>query len=253
MSLIEWQLGPNDVHCWFLTLDRFPASELAAVLCPDERQRAARFVFERDRAEYTVCRGVLRRLLARYGAGPASGLRFEYSAAGKPRLPVEHNAARLEFNVAHSHGAAVIGVTRGRPLGVDVECVRPLTDLADLVRMYFAAEEQAEFWSLPEAVRTRAFFAGWTRKEAFLKATGEGLGRPLGSFALTLAPDRAARLLRVDADPTGGSGWTVVDLTRDGTTAAAVAVPVADALVHARDLVPQLLGLSDRLEGLPGG
>src|SRR5262249_12725601 len=162
--------------------------------------------------------GVLRHLLARYGAGPASELRFEYSARGKPRLPVEHNPALLEFNVAHSRGAAVIGVTRGRPIGVDVERVRPLADFPDLVQTLFAVGARSEFWSLPEPIRARAFFTGWTRKEAFIKATGEGLSRPLSSFALTLTPDTPARLLRVDGDPTGGLGWTVVDLSRDATT-----------------------------------
>jgi 4'-phosphopantetheinyl transferase len=234
----------GQVDCWFLDPQRFAAvaDELAAVLGPDERARADRFAFDRDRTEYVVCRGVLRCLLARYGDDSPSRLRFRYSPRGKPELDGPANPAGLRFNLAHSHGAAVVAVTQGRPVGVDVERVRPEADLGGLVRTCFAPEEQDEFWSLPESVRPRAFFAGWTRKEAFLKATGEGLGRPLDSFAVSLAPDAPARLLRVDGDE-AAAGWTLLDLTRDGAFAAAVAVPMPTAFVRVHDLFLGLLGL----------
>jgi 4'-phosphopantetheinyl transferase len=237
-----WELGANEVHCWFFTHDRFRATELATVLCPDERDRVAQFPFHRERIEYVVCRGVLRQLLARYGAGSASDLQFEYTARGKPELPADRNAESLHFSVAHSGGAAVIGVTRRRPVGVDVECVRPVANLAALVRTCFAAEEQSEFWRLPEWIRSRALYTGWTRKEAFVKARGEGLSRPLGSFAMTIAPDVAPRLLRVDDDWGVGKKWKVVDLTSNPMIAAAVAIPEAGAHILTRELYPQMLG-----------
>jgi 4'-phosphopantetheinyl transferase len=206
--------------------------ELAAGLCPEERTRAARFKFDRDRIEYTVCRAVLRSLLVRYLGGSARGWNFAYSTKGKPSLPGERNGTGLEFSVAHSHGTAVIAVTRGHPVGVDVERVRPLADLQQMVRACFAEEEQQEFWCLPKSVQLRAFFAGWTRKEAILKATGEGLSRPLGSFAVTIAPDKSPRLLRLDGDTDVGREWTMTDLPGNGETLAAVAVPCPESQVR---------------------
>jgi 4'-phosphopantetheinyl transferase len=242
-----WEFAGEQVHCWFLALDRFAAalSALSADLGPEERQRAARFLFEPDRVRYTICRALLRRLLAGYGAGPAPQLPFVYSPRGKPELPVNRNPADLQFNLAHSGEAAVIGVARRYRLGVDVEQIRPLSDPDSLVRVCFAPEEQAEFRSLPGSARLRAFFAGWARKEAFVKATGEGFGRPLDSFAVAIAPDRVPRVLRVDGDCNAGAGWTLLDLPVDERYAAAVAVDRPGVRVLARDLSPSLLGLPE--------
>jgi 4'-phosphopantetheinyl transferase len=125
---------------------------------------------------------------------------------------------------------------------VDIERIRAVADLAALVRTSFAAEEQIEFWRLPESMRVRALFVAWTRKEAFVKATGEGLSRSLSSFALSVAPYASPRLLRVDEDCNIGDAWKVVDLTSDPKIAAAVAVPEAGVHVLTHELHPQMLG-----------
>jgi 4'-phosphopantetheinyl transferase len=239
-----WELAEDEVHCWFFTPGQWAAAEeLVADLSPQERERAARFLFDRGRVEYTVCRGVLRRLLARYGGGSAAQLQFVYSPRGKPALRPDQNPLRLQFNLAHSSGAAVIAVTRNHPVGVDVERVRPVADLEGLLRLCFTLEEQSELRSLPEPEQLRAFFAGWVRKEAFLKATGEGLSQPLTSFAVSLAPGGPPRVLRVGDDRTAGDHWTLRDLTRDNAHAAAVAVCRPDVVVLVRDLSGALLGL----------
>jgi 4'-phosphopantetheinyl transferase len=243
----EWELPANEVHCWTFIPGRFPVEEMTALLCPEERTRAARFKFDGDRIEYVVCRGVLRSLLARYLDGEARGLRFAYSAKGKPRLAVERNRTGLEFSVTHSHGAAVIAVTWGHPVGVDVERVRPLADLPAMVQTCFAVEEQEEFWSLPKSVQLRAFLTGWTRKEAVLKATGEGLRRPLSSFAVTITPDKPPRLLRLDSDTNVGREWTTADLAGNGETVAAIAVPCPDSQVRVRELWPESTSSNDHL------
>jgi 4'-phosphopantetheinyl transferase len=221
--------------------------ELTAVLCPEERTRADRFRFAGGRIEYTVCRGVLRSLLARYLGGMARGLRFAYSAEGKPGLAAECNQSGVEFSVTHSCRAAVIAVTRGHPVGVDVERVHPLADLRAMVQTCFAVEEQEEFWRLPQPVQPRAFFTGWTRKEAIHKATGEGLSRPLRSVAVTIAPDNPPRLLRLDSDTDVGRGWTMTDLMGIGEAVAAVAVPCTDFRVRVRELWPELIRSNDYL------
>jgi 4'-phosphopantetheinyl transferase len=237
-----FEIGPGEVQCWIFQPARFVVDELAAVLSADERGRAKRFVFDRDRMEFVVCRGVLRHLLSQYGGGSASGLQFEYSARGKPALAAQ-SGVRIQFNVAHSRGAGLIGVTCGSAVGVDIERMDRFERVAALVPTCFAAEEQAEFASIPERMQPRAFYAGWTRKEAFVKATGEGLSRPLHSFAVTVAPDACPRLLRCNSDPASTAAWTIADLAGGDGFAAAVAVPAREAAITARNLFPQFLGL----------
>jgi 4'-phosphopantetheinyl transferase len=158
---------------------------------------------------------------------------------------VDRNPINLQFNLSHSAEAAVIVVARGCQVGVDIERIRRLSDLEDLVRSCFAPEEQAEFWSLPACARLPAFFAGWARKEAFLKATGEGISRALASFAVSIAPDALPRVLRVDADCAAGAGWTLLDLGARERYVAAVAAPRPGILVLTRDLSPSLLRLPE--------
>ena len=232
----------REVHCWNFRPAEFVIDELAAVLSVGERARASRFVFQRDRTEYIACRGVLRHLLSLYGGIAASDIGFAYSARGKPMLAPRFNS-RIQFNVAHSRGAALIGVTCVAPVGVDIERIGPLARVSALVPSCFAPEEQAEFTLLPERIQPRAFYAGWTRKEAFIKATGEGLSRPLHSFAVTIAPDASPKLLRCHRDPASAAAWTIVDLAVDDGFAAAVALPASDICVVSRGLAPQMLGL----------
>jgi 4'-phosphopantetheinyl transferase len=242
MTGLLCKLGPKEVHCWTFQPAQFVVEELAAILSLDERERAGRFVFDRDRMEYVVCRGVLRHLLALYGGAVASELRFEYTPRGKPALTLNLHAP-IQFNVAHSQGAGLIGVTRGAPIGVDIERMCSFASVAALVPACFALEEQAEFESLPRWVQPRAFYAGWTRKEAFIKATGEGLNRPLHSFAVTIAPDCCPKLLRYNDGPASAATWKIADLPSDPGFAAAVAVPDSEATIQARNLSPKFLGL----------
>jgi 4'-phosphopantetheinyl transferase len=242
--MTAWPLAPNEAVCWTFAPPVFRNDELAQTLSHAEKAHAAEFKLDRDRERYVICRGLLKRLLARYGAGEADALVFEYTANGKPLLA--SNPAELQFNVAHSGEMAAIGVTRHRSIGVDVEHVRHIENLSELVEMNFAPEEQAAWRSIPEPIQARAFFAGWTRKEAFLKATGEGLSRPLTSFALTINPDALPQVIRVDGDRRAGAAWTVVDLRLGNAVAGAVVVAGADITVRSRELLPEMLGLSRR-------
>jgi 4'-phosphopantetheinyl transferase len=230
------ELGSNEVHCWHFNSSDFTAEELASVLSEDERDRARRFAFERDRMEYVVCRGLLRNLLAAYGLGSASSLTFSYTVRGKPMLTVDCDLP-IAFSVAHSRGAGLIGLGYGISIGVDVEIVRPVDNFCSLAATCLAPEEQAELAALPAGLQTRAFYAGWTRKEALIKATGEGLSRPLHSFAVTIGPGVPPRLIRFDGDPDPARTWQIVDLTYDPQFAAAVAVSNVQAIVHAGHLL----------------
>lgn len=218
----EPALGPRDVHVWRVALDR-PASAFARVLADDERARAARFHFDRDRDAYTIARGALRTLAGRYLGRAADALALAYRAHGKPYLPDED----LRFNVSHSGQVAVIGFARGRELGVDVERRRALADLAALAEASFSPAERARFAALPPADQEPAFYRCWARKEAFIKATGEGISQ-LAAFDVSL--DLPARVLR------GDPRWALDDLPEIPGYAAALVVDGHDAIVRCWDL-----------------
>jgi 4'-phosphopantetheinyl transferase len=191
-----------------------------AVLSDDEVERASRFVFDRHRNRYLAGRLALRELLGRYLDRAPSDLRFDYSAHGKPELPGE----TLRFNVAHSDDLAVIALTAQDRLGIDVERVRELPDLDDVARTVFSASELEVLGALPRDTRTQAFFNCWTRKEAFVKAVGEGLSRPLRTFDVTLRPGGEARLLQLDGSTDRAGRWSLFDLTPMEGWVGAVAV-----------------------------
>jgi len=187
-----------------------PVTTLATFLSPDEVVRAERFVFATHRHRFVTVRGWLRWKLGQATGRAPETLRFDYGPHGKPYLP---NALDLQFNLAHSGERALLGLAQGRPIGVDIEQMRPLPDLASIVRNFFSPQEQAEIFGQPPTRREEVFFTIWTCKEAYLKALGDGLARPLHSFTVAIPPDlairRAAdpRLLAVANDPTEVERW----------------------------------------------
>ncbi len=215
-------LVPGEVHVIAASLDELPSAARRAWLSADEVARAERFHFPRDRHRFAAGRGLLRGLLGRYlGLDPAE-LRFVYGPRGKPGLGPE--ARDLRFNVSHSGGLALLAFVRGRHLGVDLERERPLPEAEEMAGRFFSPRESAELRRLPGADRPRAFFRCWTRKEAFIKATGEGLSRPLDAFDVTLAPGEPARLLRVEGEPGDPGRWWLRDLELAAGFAGALAV-----------------------------
>lgn len=203
------ELAAQQVHIWRSSLD-VSAATLAALrqlLSSDELERARRFVFERDRRRYAVARGVLRRLLAGYTATAASELVFSYEPEGKPVLALPGAAAALAFNLSHSAAWAVYGFTRQGRIGIDIEYHRDLKDMRQLAASIFSEQELAALDAVPMQQQQAAFYAGWTRKEAFVKALGAGLSLPLQGFAVSLNPGEPARLLHVDADPAAPQRW----------------------------------------------
>jgi 4'-phosphopantetheinyl transferase len=179
-------------------------------LSADERARGERFAFERDRRRFLRGRGALRSILARYlRCGPAEIL-FEYGDTGKPRLSGTNSADGLQFNASGSADLAVCAVTCGRSVGIDIEQVRDACD-PDLVRHSLCEVEREEFEQLPANQQPAVFYRTWTRKEAYLKATGCGLSRPLSSFAVSVSPGDAPRLVRDDLDSAAPASWLFAD------------------------------------------
>ncbi|HEX8180613.1 MAG TPA: 4'-phosphopantetheinyl transferase superfamily protein [Pyrinomonadaceae bacterium] len=204
-------LAHDEVHVWRASLEQ-PAhvlAQLRATLAADEHERAARFHFERDRAHFIVGRGVLRAILGRYLPGRAEQLQFQYGAYGKPALTAEFARGSLSFNLAHSHALALFAVTRGRAVGVDVEYLRAELAGTQIAERFFSAREVAALCALPAEQQPRAFFDCWTRKEAYIKARGEGLSFPLAAFDVSLGPDEPAALLCVRGDAQESARWSL--------------------------------------------
>jgi 4'-phosphopantetheinyl transferase len=151
-------------------------SALWAHLSPEERARAARFHLSADRERFVVGRGLLREILASYLQVAPGDLAFSYNRQGKPALA---GCSPVEFNIAHAHEVVALAFTLGRKVGIDVERIDRAIDVLLLAERFFTAEEAASLRALDEPDRSAAFFRDWTRKEAFVKAQGEGLGRSL--------------------------------------------------------------------------
>jgi len=227
-------LVSGDVHVWRVPLAHPPArlATLAATLAPDERHRASRFHFDRDRTAYTAARGALRTLAGGYLGAAPEDLVFAYRAKGKPFL----EAARddLRFNVSHSGAFALLAFTLGREVGVDVEQRRPLQDLLSLAKLSFSQPEYTTLCGLPLSDQLDAFFACWSRKEAFIKTTGEGISQ-LGDFEVSLLPGEPARLLRVKDVSPAEHRWSMHDLPAIPGHAAALVVEGHDARIGCWD------------------
>lgn len=222
-ALPRQELKAGLIHIWHACLDQ-PTSRFQGLLSTDERARAGRYYFEKDWRRYIVRRGILRKILAGYLGTEPGRLRFCYGANGKPMLSNTYSQEKIHFNLSHSEGLALYAFTRDREIGVDIEFVREVPEMEQIVANFFPAGERADFETVPESMKKEAFFNGWTRKEAFIKATGGGLSLPLDSFEVSLAPGEPARLLAIEGDPAAAARWSVLDLATDAGFAAALAV-----------------------------
>ena len=214
------------VHVWAAWLD-LPASareEYQKVLSIGELDQASRFHFDRDRNRYVSAHGVLRQVLGSYLGRPAASLEFERGTNGKPGLAAEARSCGLQFNLAHSEALALIAVALDTPVGVDVERIRGLPDGEQLVTRFFSHREASDYRLLPEHQRTEAFFNLWTRKEAWLKATGEGIAHLLDQVEVTFRPGEPARLLSLSQGFPQPSDWSLFDLSPAPGFAAACVV-----------------------------
>jgi 4'-phosphopantetheinyl transferase len=198
--------------------------DLYLLLSGDETRRANRFHFGRDRRRYVAGRATLRVLLGRYLDRDPASLRFRYGAHGKPALGSLPGEPDVRFNLAHSEDLALLAFARGREVGVDLERMRPLPVVERIAETAFSCQERAKLKRLAPEQRQAAFYAGWTRKEAYVKARGEGLGLPLGQFDVSLAPGEPAKLIEVRGAPREAGRWTLMALDVAPGYAAALAV-----------------------------
>jgi 4'-phosphopantetheinyl transferase len=203
---VQFEVDDASVHLWAFVIEPTEsiALRLRSLLSEEDILRADHFKFVHLRDTYTICRGLVRTLLGRYLGIEPVGIEFHYQTKGKP---VVVNHKQLEFNVSHAAGMMLCAITRGREVGVDVERVRLLPDMQELARQFFCAEEANELMSLPEEQQRLAFYRCWTRKEAYLKALGQGLSAPLHSFRVTFTPTAEARLIHIRGDKDVARSW----------------------------------------------
>lgn len=234
----SFALDPDHVHVWRVPLSP-PAPQVAALartLSDDERERAARFHFERDRVGFTVARGALRTLAGRYLGHPPDRLAFGYRDRGKPYLAAPSDGV-LRFNVSHSGDLALLAFTHVHEVGVDIERRRSVHDLRALAELSFSRDEYTAWCSLSPRDQPEAFFSCWARKEAFIKATGEGISQ-LAAFDVSLRPGEPAQLLRVAGDAPAQPRWSIHDLPAIPGYATALVVEGAASQIACWDWPP---------------
>ena len=199
----EWRLpankralGDDEVDIWRLSLDPpgSMVSDFRAHLSAQENARADRFKFHKDRKRYILTHGLLRVILRLYANVDSEKLKFGENQYGKPEL-VYPSGLNLTFNLSHSHEMALIGIARGRQIGVDIEYVKKDFEWQEIIERFFSSREIQIINALPKELQHRAFFTCWTRKEAYVKATGMGLSLPLKEFDVSPVPGAATLLL----------------------------------------------------------
>jgi 4'-phosphopantetheinyl transferase len=216
----------DEVHVWQASLDRQTANLKAfwATLSLEESASAARFRWPRDRDRYVVSHGLRREILGGYLGVSPGGLVFGHNRHGKPYLAGDHALSGLRFNVAHSHGVALIAVTLYREVGIDLEYTGRALAVGSIAEQFFSPSEVTVLRALPVGERRQGFYDCWTRKEAYLKARGTGLPPRLDAFDVSLRPGEAAAILAHREDPLEVHRWTLRALATEPGYAAALCV-----------------------------
>ncbi len=226
-----WKIGPvapviwpNEVHVWRASLDVAWSWTFDEALTLEDRARADRFRFDSDRRRFCVARASLRLILARYVKAKPARLQIEPGEYGKPFFADAKSTQGLRFNLTHSKELALIAVSRDREVGVDVEYMRSDFVTDEVAAHFFSASEAEEFRAVPRELRTQSFFNCWTRKEAYIKARGEGLYCPLDRFDVSVAAGTRAALLNSRVAPNEVDRWRLEELKPAKGYAATLAV-----------------------------
>lgn len=216
-------LTREEVHIWRVDLHRQPDTIRAflGTLSADEHVRAGKYHFQRDFKRFVISRGVLRNIISRYINVASRDIRFSYDQYGRPRL--SSCVIPFCFSLSHTSGIALYAISQGQAVGVDIEYARKNFSGIKIAERFFSVNEIATLRALPAGLQTAAFFNCWTRKEAYLKARGEGLSHPLNRFTVSIIPGQPVRLLTAD-DGQDASCWTLMELLAGADYVASLAV-----------------------------
>ena len=229
-------LAAGEVDAWVFDLDSpsQPLPDLFALLDAQERDRASRLVFSRDRDRFVAAHGMLRLLLAPYTAMAADRLCFDIGPEGKPSIRSDGDAPGPEFNLSHSGHVGLLAVSRAAVVGADVELHRELVEAGEIARSHFAPAEVKRLESLPTQAQHAAFFACWSRKEAYVKAQGGGLNIALDRFEVAFVPGEAPGIRSIEGSEAEAARWTLWDVDVGAIASAAVVVCAAHAVLRQR-------------------
>jgi 4'-phosphopantetheinyl transferase len=218
-------LNHGDVHVWRIPLDvsQDIVADLAPLLSDEENARAKQILCEEAGRRFVVAHGALRRILSRYLDERPEQIRFVTDAQGKPHLASHADASTLCFSLSHSGEFALLAVTKDRDVGVDIERIRPVSAWREIAARYFSKREREALWSLSNDRALEAFFQGWTRKEAYSKALGQGVSQLWRQFSVSLTLDAATELLGAKLEAGAEAQFTLCPLEPDSGYVAAVA------------------------------
>jgi 4'-phosphopantetheinyl transferase len=224
------RVAARSVHVWAFELEASVAclDQCRQTLCSAEQARAARFVHARSRDDFVVAHGVLRRLLGRYTGTAARDLRFSSAPNGKPALDPSSSDAGISFNMTHSHGRALIAISDGREIGIDLEKVKSHVKALAIAQRYFARAERVAIESAPPPLQAQVFFRYWVAKEALLKGQGIGLRFPIDEFEVQFDAENSIARVCAGESSRLSADWKVHMLPFEADWAGAVAVRGAD-------------------------
>lgn len=219
-------ISENEVHVWraCLNVSALQYENMFGFVSADELERAGRLRFERDQKRFIVARGILRKILGSYLEKTPDKLHFEYTAHGKPELASNVGNDTLRFNVSHSDAFALYAVSLGQSIGIDIERIRDDVDVDQIAKRFFSPGEIRSLEEVHESKLSKVFFQYWTRKEAFIKATGKGISFPMEQCDVSLLSGRYLSPVTLLNDVRKISSWYVQDLFPDRSYAAAIAV-----------------------------
>lgn len=219
------------VDVWLISLppDREWLDAYIAVLDPEERTRADRFRSNEHRVRFVLAHGALRIALSLYLSCDPAEMQFVTDQYGKPALILGPDQPEIRFNLSHSGDVVIIGVTKAREIGVDVERIVSKESHAAIAERYFSPQERVALAQLSEPERRIGFFNCWTRKEAYIKARGEGLSIPLDGFDVSLSPGEEAELLESRIDPSDTARWRLREVPVMAGYVAAIAVETSES------------------------
>jgi 4'-phosphopantetheinyl transferase len=230
----DFSLSKKDIHLWRadLSLPDRSIQQFNQILSNDEKMKAERFHFEKDRKKFIIGVGILRTILGCYIGVEPCELRFCFGKHGKPGLSDAFGNKKIHFNMSHSEDLALYGFTRDHEIGLDIEFIRDIPEMDKIAEQFFSIKENDVLRSLPDNKKKEAFFNCWTRKEAFIKAIGEGLSYPLSKLAVSLTPDEPSRVLTIDEDSERASKWFMWSLRPALGFTAAFAIQGHDWRLH---------------------
>ena len=226
LSTYDFKIFPDEIHIWSASIEDslYRLDSLEKVLSMDEVRRANCFYFKRDYNRYIVTHSILRIILGLYAKCSPDSLCFRFNEYGKPALMEWMNDSELCFNLSHSCDQILFAITSGHEVGVDIEHVRPFKSAAQIVERFFSEKEKEEFRKLPEQLKEEAFFTCWTRKEAYIKARGQGMTLPLDHFSVLFLSGETTISLPEEHESEDKELWSIKSITTVAGYIAAIAI-----------------------------